>query len=51
MDSEDIGNIDGIKLFNYGKPADVWALGIIMYELISGSHPLYSNSISKEAYP
>jgi len=26
---------------NYGKSVDVWAAGFIMYEMISGSHPLY----------
>jgi serine/threonine protein kinase len=26
---------------SYGKSVDVWAVGFIMYELISGTHPLY----------
>ncbi len=25
----------------YGKPADIWACGFIMYELLSGQHPLW----------
>jgi len=25
----------------YGKPVDIWAVGFMMYELISGSHPLW----------
>lgn len=27
---------------NYGKPADVWAVGFIMYELLSLKHPLWN---------
>jgi serine/threonine protein kinase len=25
----------------YGKAVDIWAAGFIMYEMISGEHPLY----------
>lgn len=26
---------------SYGKPVDIWAAGLIMYELISGIHPIW----------
>ena len=26
---------------SYGKPVDLWSVGFIMYELISGIHPLW----------
>lgn len=29
------------NLTTYGKPVDLWAIGFIMYELISGRHPLW----------
>jgi len=26
---------------SYGKPADIWAIGFIIYELVTGKHPLW----------
>ena len=34
----------------YGKPIDIWATGLIMYELISGYHPLWEKGETKEEY-
>lgn len=35
---------------NYGKPVDIWAVGFIMYELISGQHPLWTRKEDKQQY-
>jgi serine/threonine protein kinase len=35
---------------SYGKPVDIWAVGFIMYELISGKHPLWSRKEDKLQY-
>jgi serine/threonine protein kinase len=35
---------------SYGKPIDIWAVGFIMYELLSGKHPLYSRGEDRTAY-
>jgi len=32
---------------SYGKPVDIWAVGFIMYELISGKHPLWGRKEDK----
>ena len=34
----------------YNKFIDLWAVGIIMYEVISGKHPLYHRGQSKHDY-
>eukprot|EP00347_Sterkiella_histriomuscorum_P022213 403331274 len=34
----------------YGKPVDIWAVGFIMYELISGQHPLWTRKEDKQQY-
>jgi len=34
----------------YGKPIDLWAVGFIMYELISGQHPLWQKGEDKQNY-
>ncbi|CDW82180.1 protein kinase domain containing protein [Stylonychia lemnae] len=35
---------------SYGKPVDIWAVGFIMFELISGKHPLWSRKEDKIQY-
>lgn len=39
-----------LKANQYGKPADIWACGFIMYELMSGAHPLYKKGEDKNSY-
>ena len=34
----------------YGKPVDVFAVGIIMYELLSGRHPIYIRGEDRMTY-
>jgi|LauGreDrversion4_2_1035121.scaffolds.fasta_scaffold381073_2 serine/threonine protein kinase len=34
----------------YGKPIDIWAVGIIMYEIISGVHPTWQKGEDKSSY-
>lgn len=34
----------------YGKPADIWAVGFIMYEMIAGKHPLWEKGEDKPTY-
>lgn len=34
----------------YGKPVDIWAVGFMMYELISGKHPLWRNGDDNNSY-
>ena len=34
----------------YGKAVDVWAVGFIMYELLSGKHPLWSRHDDNDTY-
>jgi len=38
-----------IKKF-YCKAVDIWAVGIIMYIVIAGKHPLYIEGDNKEIY-
>lgn len=35
---------------SYGKAVDIWAIGFIMYELISGVHPLFKKGDDKLKY-
>jgi serine/threonine protein kinase len=35
---------------SYGKPVDIWAVGFIMYELLSGKHPLWQGKEDKTQY-
>ncbi len=34
----------------YGKAADIWAAGFIMYELVSGKHPFWVRREDKQSY-
>ncbi|CAD8196247.1 unnamed protein product [Paramecium octaurelia] len=34
----------------YSKPVDVWATGIIMYQLLQGIHPYYKSESTKQQY-
>jgi len=34
----------------YGKPVDIWAVGLIMFELISGKHLLWQGKEDKNTY-
>ena len=34
----------------YGKAVDVWAVGFIMYELVSGRHPVWTRGEDKQSY-
>ncbi|CAD8112687.1 unnamed protein product [Paramecium primaurelia] len=34
----------------YSKPVDVWATGIIMYQLLQGVHPFYKQDSTKQQY-
>jgi serine/threonine protein kinase len=38
------------SLSSYGKPTDVWATGFIMYELMTGTHPLWVKGEDKAQY-
>jgi serine/threonine protein kinase len=40
--------MDGGKV--YGKPVDIWAVGFIMFELITGKHPLWVKGDSNTDY-
>jgi len=35
---------------SYGKPIDLWAIGFIMYEVITGIHPFWLRGEDKPAY-
>ena len=35
---------------SYSKSVDIWAVGFIMYELISLRHPLWDKNQDKESY-
>ena len=35
---------------SYGKSVDIWANGFIMYEMITGKHPLYVKGEDKLSY-
>jgi serine/threonine protein kinase len=32
----------------YGKAADMWSLGIILYVLLSGTHPFHDNTLYEQ---
>lgn len=34
----------------YGKAVDIWAVGLIMYELIAARHPIWTTGLDKAAY-
>lgn len=34
----------------YGKPADLWAVGFVMYEMLTGRHPIWHKGIGKGDY-
>jgi len=34
----------------YGKSVDIWAVGFIMYELLSAKHPLWRSGDSVQSY-
>ena len=34
----------------YGKPVDIFAAGVIMYELLSGRHPIYERGEDRMTY-
>lgn len=34
----------------YGKSVDIWAVGFIMFEMISGTHPLWVRGEDKQMY-
>lgn len=34
----------------YSKSVDIWAIGLIMYELISLKHPLWDKTHNKQTY-
>ena len=34
----------------YGKRIDLWALGIIVYQMLTGKHPFYQSSDTEESY-
>lgn len=36
--------------WQYGKPADIWACGFTMYELLTGEHPVWEKGMTKEEY-
>jgi len=41
--SRDYAAPETLNFDPYGKPSDVWAIGVILHEMISGSHPFDQN--------
>lgn len=36
------------KSFSYGKKIDIWAVGIIMFMMLEGKHPMHEPNIDNE---
>lgn len=34
----------------YGKRIDMWALGIIVFQMLTGKHPFYQNGDTEDSY-
>lgn len=34
----------------YGKRIDLWAIGIMMYQMLTGRHPFYLNNDDEHSY-
>ena len=34
----------------YGKRIDAWAVGIIVFQMLTGKHPFYTNGDTEETY-
>mmetsp|Transcript_33177 Transcript_33177/g.30116 ORF Transcript_33177/g.30116 Transcript_33177/m.30116 type:complete len:83 (-) Transcript_33177:1773-2021(-) len=34
----------------HSKPVDIWSIGIIMFIMLTGKHPIYEKGDSKQSY-